>query len=198
MQRKPLLACVLIFLMLSHSISNFSTYDNLQEQVYDNAQLNMTTETDSASATVFLHSRTSALQMGNQSTIQVLNHEIGTNDDQVNATQSLDISAFLDPQFATNATLNGQVAFALWIRGSGGPNSKATIEFNVHKTDSNGTVQGSAIVTASTSNVVFPTTFTEHTNTATVSNIQLTQGERLKLSVQITGNNGITYTARWG
>ena len=115
MQKRSILAFVLVFLMVSHSISNYSTFDNLQEQINDNAQLNMTTETDSASATVFIHSRTSALQMGNQSTIQVLNHEVGTNDDQVNATQSLDISAFLEPQFATNATLNGQVLSLIHI-----------------------------------------------------------------------------------
>jgi hypothetical protein len=198
MAHRRTLALSLVVLFLAQTISLMVVSTHLASVHQHEAQMNMTSNTNADSATLYLHSRSSALQMGNQSTIQILNHEVGANDDSVNATQSLDISAFLDPQFATATTLNGQISFALWIRGSGGPNSKATVSFTVERADANGTVQGSAIATASTGNVVFPTTYTEHTNTATVSNVQLSAGERLKFSVQVSGNNGITYTARWG
>ena len=195
---KKVLSVVLIVLFLTQTLSIGVINSQLGDVHRNEAPLNMTSSTNADSATLYLHSRTSALQMGNQSTIQILNHEVGSNDDNVNATQSLDISAYLDPQFATSATLNGQVDFALWIRGSGGPNSKATVTFSIHRADANGTIQGAAIATASTGNVVFPTTYTEHTDSATVSNVQLQAGERLRLTVQVSGNNGITYTARWG
>ncbi|MEK9651614.1 MAG: hypothetical protein VW102_05385 [Poseidonia sp.] len=193
--RKLAVGLVVLFLAQSLSLMVISQLDHQQHQP---APLNMATSTNADEAKLFLHSRTSALQMGNQSTIQILNHEVGSNDDSVNATQSLDISAYLDPQFATGATLSGQVSFALWIRGSGGPNSKATVTFSLYRADANGTVQGAAIATASTGNVVFPTTYTEHTDSTTVSNLQLLQGERLKYTVAVSGNNGIAYTARWG
>ena len=198
MKSLRLKAVVLVVFFLTQTLSLMIAGTSLDANQTMEAPLTMTTDTDADSATLYLQSRSSALQMGNQSTIQILNHEVGTNDDQVNASQSLDLLAFLDPQFSTTATLNGQVSFALWIRGSGGPNSKATITFTIERADANGTAQGSAIATATTSNVVFPTTYTEHTASTTVSNVQLNVGERLKYSVQISGNNGITYTARWG
>ena len=198
MKSLRLKAVVLVVFFLTQTLSLMIAGTSLDANQTMEAPLTMTTDTDADSATLYLQSRSSALQMGNQSTIQILNHEVGTNDDQVNASQSLDLLAFLDPQFSTTATLNGQLSFALWIRGSGGPNSKATVTFTIERADANGTAQGSAIATATTSNVVFPTTYTEHTASTTVSNVQLNAGERLKYSVQISGNNGITYTARWG
>ena len=198
MATKQVSALFLILFFIVQTIPVLFIAPPLESTPVREAPLSMSSTTNADSATLFLHSRTSALQMGNQSTIQILNHQVGVNDDSINATQSIDISAFLDPALATATTLNGQVTFALWIRGSGGPNSKATVSFTLNRADANGTIFGSAIATVSTGNVIFPTTYTEHTATTSVSNVQLAAGERLKLSVQISGNNGITYTARWG
>jgi len=148
--------------------------------------------------TLFLQSRTSALQMGNGSTIRVLNHSVGNLDSTNSGSQSLQVTAFTDPVLRTAADLSGSVRFALWIRGSGGPNSKASIQFELNRADSNGTVFGAALATVTTNNVAFPTSYTEHVANATISTISLNPGERLHLSIDISGNNGITYTARWG
>ena len=185
-----------VLLMLLQSAS--PTLLQLGQDEVERAPISITTTASSGTTTVFLQSRAAALQMGNGSTIEVLNHSIGTSDTSNSGSQTFDIAAFLDPSFATATVLSGTVSFALWIRGSGGPNSKASITFNLYRADANGTVTGAAVATASTSNVVFPTTYTEHTASTTVSNLQFAAGERLKLTVAVSGNNGITYEARWG
>ena len=113
MKSLRLKAVVLVVFFLTQTLSLMIAGTSLDANQTMEAPLTMTTDTDADSATLYLQSRSSALQMGNQSTIQILNHEVGTNDDQVNASQSLDLLAFLDPQFSTTATLNGQVSFAL-------------------------------------------------------------------------------------
>lgn len=146
----------------------------------------------------YLHSRSVALSMGNQTTIQVMNTTVGGGDDNNSGTQSVTVTAYLDPGMGMDSVLDGTIQFGVWIRGSGGPNSKATISHELQRTDANGSTYGSNIAQTSSSNVNFPTSYTEHTSQTTVSNLALPAGHRLKWTIDFSGNNGITYTARWG